>query len=49
MTRGSMPCLASMMSLISIACWWWGIMSRANDASASLWVDAPSAAWDVDS
>src|ERR1700676_2546571 len=32
-----MPCLASRVSLISMAWVWWGTMCWANIASASLW------------
>src|SRR5712675_2876236 len=35
-----MPCLASRVSLISIACVWWGIICWANVTSASLCASA---------
>src|ERR1700716_3204977 len=35
-TRGSMFCLPRMVSLIWMACWWWGIMFWANVTSAWL-------------
>src|SRR5580693_304478 len=41
-----MPCLPRMVSLIGMACWWWGIPFCANVTSA--WLCALVAGVDVD-